>query len=121
MAVQPKRISLFLIRHISCLDKHARASTSQMLDVGAIAKVTATRFHRLDEYHDQTRRIIDCLQEDATTARAGVRELIDRHAIMDQKVIEAERRVPSRGGQRGSKGDASINSHTSRAARCHLA
>ena len=50
-----------MIHRISHLDKHARASTNQILDVGATAEVTATWFRRQDEDHDQTHRIIDCL------------------------------------------------------------
>ncbi|CAI9302373.1 unnamed protein product [Lactuca saligna] len=69
------------------------SSSNHTLDVGATAQVTATRFRRLDEDHDRTCRIINCLQEDVTTARAEVRELMHRHAFMDQRVIEAERRA----------------------------
>ncbi|CAI9262808.1 unnamed protein product [Lactuca saligna] len=54
--------------HVYCHPEHARASTSQILDVGTTAKVTTTRFLRIDEDHDQTRMIIDFLQEDVTTA-----------------------------------------------------
>ena len=72
-----------MICHISHLDEHATESISQILDVGATAEVTATQFHRLDENHDQTCRIIDCLQEDITTTQAGVRELMDNLADME--------------------------------------
>ena len=57
-----------MIHRISCLDEQARASTSQILYVGATVEVTAARFRRLDKDHDQTYMIIDCLQEEVMTA-----------------------------------------------------
>lgn len=50
-----------MIHCIACLDEQARASTNQILDVGATAKVTSAWFRHLDEDHDQTCMIIDCL------------------------------------------------------------
>lgn len=80
-----------MIRCILHLDEQARASTSHILDVGATAEVTTARFRCLDEDHDQTLKIINFLQEEVTTTRDEVREFRDRHAVMEQRVIEAER------------------------------
>ena len=46
------RALLIIIRHISFLDENAKASSSQILDVGATAEVTTAQFRRLDEDHD---------------------------------------------------------------------
>ena len=72
-----------MICHILHLEEDVKASTSQILDVGATAKDASTQFFRLDEDHDHTRKIIDCLLEDVTTARAEVKEIIDMHADME--------------------------------------
>ena len=82
-----------MVHRIARHDEQSRTSISHILDVSATAEVTAARLRRLDEDHDQTRRIINYLQEDVTTSRAEIREFMDRHAFIDQKVIEVERRA----------------------------
>ena len=65
-----------MIRRISRLGDNARTHSSQILVVDATTEVTAARFRRLDEDHNQTRRIIDFLHKEVTTARVKVRELM---------------------------------------------
>ncbi|CAI9285090.1 unnamed protein product [Lactuca saligna] len=72
-----------MICPISSLGEDARVSTPQILDVGATDEFTASRFPCLDEDHDHTNKIIDCILEDVMTARFEVRELMDKHSKME--------------------------------------
>ena len=65
-----------MVQWITRPGEKARASMSQILDVGAAAEVTTARSRCQDKDYGRTYSIIDSLQEDLTTTRAGSREYL---------------------------------------------
>ncbi|KAL7610703.1 serine/threonine-protein phosphatase 4 regulatory subunit 2-like [Lactuca sativa] len=79
-----------IIHHIARHDQRIRASTNQIMEVGATAEVTTARFRCLDQDHDQTRNRTEVLQQEAAIARSEVREYRKRQAAIERRMIEME-------------------------------
>ncbi|KAI3522222.1 hypothetical protein L1887_11706 [Cichorium endivia] len=82
-----------MVGRISRHDEQIRATTSQIMDVGATAETTAARLRRLDEAHDHTSRRIDPLEDDVQTAIGMWREVILRVSDSEESIREIARRA----------------------------
>lgn len=82
-----------MVRRIARQGEQARATTDQVMEVGATTEVTTVCLYRLDEDHDWTRYQTKALQKKVTATRAELREFWERRAIMERCIIEAKHRV----------------------------
>ncbi|KAI3518405.1 hypothetical protein L1887_07103 [Cichorium endivia] len=75
-----------MVGRISRQEERIRATSSQVMDVGATAEVTATRLRRLDEAHDHTSGRVDSLEEDGRTAMGMFREAFVRISESEERI-----------------------------------
>lgn len=76
-----------MVRRITHQGDQARATTDQVMEVGATIEVTAVCLRRLYEDHHQTRDHAEGLQKEVTVTRAEMREFWRCQAIMERRVI----------------------------------
>ncbi|KAI3752013.1 hypothetical protein L2E82_23112 [Cichorium intybus] len=82
-----------MIRRISRQEEWIRATSSQVMDVGATAEVAVARLRRLDETHDHTSGRVDSLEEDGRTAMGMFREAFVRISESEERIRDVERRA----------------------------
>ncbi|KAI3499632.1 hypothetical protein L1887_35436 [Cichorium endivia] len=82
-----------MIGRINRQEERIRATSSQVMDVGATAEVTAARLRRLDEAHDHTSGRVDSLEEDGRTAMGMFQEAFERISDSEQRIRDIERRA----------------------------
>ncbi|KAI3708647.1 hypothetical protein L2E82_37958 [Cichorium intybus] len=75
------------------MEERIRATTSQVMDVGATAEVTAARLRRLDEAHDHTSGRVDSLEEDGRNAMGMFHEIFVRVSESEERIQDIERRA----------------------------
>ncbi|KAI3510484.1 hypothetical protein L1887_17521 [Cichorium endivia] len=74
-------------------EEQIRATSSQVMDVGATAEVTTARLRRLDEAHDHTSGRVDTLEEDGQTALGMFCEAFVWISESEERIREVERRA----------------------------
>ncbi|KAI3492743.1 hypothetical protein L1887_42595 [Cichorium endivia] len=82
-----------MIGRISRQEERIRATSSQVMDVGATAEVTVARLRRLYEAHDHTSGRVDSLEEDGRTAIGMFREEFVRISESEERIRDIERRA----------------------------
>lgn len=70
-----------------------RATTSQILDVGAATEVATARVRRIDEAHHRTSERVDSLEEDGRTTMGMFREAFVRISESEQRIRDIEQRA----------------------------
>lgn len=77
------------IKRIKDLGDQTRATVNWVLELGAATEVTDAHTQDLDRYYYP----MDRLLEDLTTARAEVREYLEMHSTLEERVVAAERQL----------------------------
>ncbi|KAI3740562.1 hypothetical protein L2E82_31030 [Cichorium intybus] len=80
-------------REQGLIPPYGRATSSQVLDVGAATEVTTARLRRLDEAHDRTSERVDSLEEDGRTTMGMFRETFTRLQEAEERLRDVEQRA----------------------------